>query len=96
MIAVVGRYLARPGTEEEVAQRLREYAPIVRAEPGCAGFTVYRNRDEPGEFVLHEIYQAQEELDAHLSSPHYEAVARARIHPLLADRQVAFYEPLEY
>lgn len=94
VIVVVAHYRAAPGNADAVAAALQEYAPQVRSEPGCAGFDAHRRRDDPAEFVLYERYLGQTEFDAHVASAHYEAIARDRIRPLLADRTVAFYEPL--
>lgn len=95
MIVIVARYRARPGAAEDVAAALREYTPLVRAESGCVGFAAHRNRDDPDEFMLYESYRGQAEFDAHASSPHYATIARDRIRPLLSERSVTFYEPLD-
>lgn len=42
-------------------------------EPGCKAFNVIRQIDDPTRFVLHEIYDDQAALDAHKTTPHYQA-----------------------
>jgi quinol monooxygenase YgiN len=95
MISIIARYRACAGAETDVSRALVEYAPIVRAEPGCLSFEVYRSVDEPAEFIVHEQYRGPAEAEAHTSSEHYATIARDRIRPLLAERQVARYQRLE-
>lgn len=66
MIVIMATYRARAGVADGIATALREYAPLVQAEPGCLGFTAHRNRDDPDEFVLYERYLGQAEFDVHV------------------------------
>ena len=88
MIAIVARYRAAEGCDQDVAGLLREYAPLCRAEPGCALFVVQQSRDDPRDFVLYEHYRDDAALDAHRASPHFAEVAQGRIWPLLESREV--------
>jgi (4S)-4-hydroxy-5-phosphonooxypentane-2,3-dione isomerase len=94
-VIVVARYRAQPDQADEVARLLGRYSPLVREEPGCLGFAAARSRTEPAEFVLHEHYSDQDAFDAHVASTHYAEIARDRIRPLLAERAVEFYDPVE-
>ncbi|MGE3288623.1 MAG: putative quinol monooxygenase [Pseudonocardia sp.] len=94
-VVVVAHYRVRPGAADEVAAALREYTGLVRAEPGCLGFTAHRDRADPEAFALYESYRSQADLDAHVASEHYARIARDRIRPLLAERTVAFYDVLD-
>jgi len=95
MIDVVAKYVAVAGSEESVARALQEYAPLTRAEAGCERFVVLRSRDQPQDFVLYEEYLDLEALDSHRSSAHFSAVARDRIWPMLAGRDVTICDVLE-
>jgi quinol monooxygenase YgiN len=94
MIVVVAKYLAAEGMAEPVGAALIDYAPLTRAEPGCATFTVLRSRDEPRLFVLYEAYRDLEALDAHRASEHFSTVARDRIWPMLESRDVTLCDAL--
>ncbi|HSJ29503.1 MAG TPA: antibiotic biosynthesis monooxygenase family protein [Acidimicrobiia bacterium] len=94
MIAVVARYRVTEGKADEVARELATYAEEVRTEPGCVTFVANRGIEDDHEFVLYEVYEDRDALDAHVASEHYEAVAVGRIRPLLADRQVTLLTPL--
>ena len=42
-------------------------------EPGCLRFDVCRVIDDPGAYVLYEVYSDDQALDYHRMTPHYEA-----------------------
>lgn len=94
MVVVVARYRARVGNTEAVAAALRDYVPLVHAEPGCLAFIVHRARDDLREFLLYEHYRDDAALDAHRASAHFRAVARVRIWPLLERREAVLYDEL--
>jgi (4S)-4-hydroxy-5-phosphonooxypentane-2,3-dione isomerase len=94
-VIVIARYRAQPDQADEVARQLGLYSPRVREEPGCLGFAAARSRTDPADFVLHEQYHDQDAFDAHVASTHYTEIARDRIRPLLAERAVEFYDPVE-
>jgi quinol monooxygenase YgiN len=53
-------------------------AQSVAKDPGCRRFDVYVDEESATRFVVHEVYDSQEALDAHRASPHflaYKAVA---------------------
>ncbi len=50
---------------------LRNAATSLKSEPGCHRFDVCRDPQDPARFVLYEIYENQEAIDAHLRSAHY-------------------------
>ena len=93
-VAVVARYQVKPGQGDEVARLLRGHVAASRAEPGCLQFTVLRSAEDPDSFLLYERYVSREAVDAHRASPHFAAIAQARIWPLLADRSADLYQPL--
>lgn len=94
MITILATYVAAPGNEEELAEALRGYVPMVLTEPGCIAFDVYRGIDEPRLFILVEQYTDRAAIDAHIASDHYSGVAVDHIRPLLESRQVDFLEDL--
>lgn len=95
MIAVVARYRVAEGAEESVAEALREYVPLTRAEAGCEMFVVNRSREEPREFVLYEQYRDAEAFEAHRASEHFASIAQGRIWPLLDSREVTLCDVME-
>ena len=90
----MARYRARVGNAEAIAAALRDYVPLVRAEPGCLACTVHRAQQDRREFLLYEQYRDDDALDAHRASTHFRAVARVRIWPLLERRESVLYDVL--
>lgn len=50
----------------ELIDALREYLPLVRAEPGVEAFYVTARKDDPNTFVFYEVYKSQAAQDFHL------------------------------
>lgn len=83
-------------TEADLPQVL-EYAaaarPLSLAEPGCLGYEILQDTEDPTHVVLVEHYRDSAALDAHLESSHYQDLVVGRIRPLLADRAVELLQP---
>lgn len=58
------------------------------AEPGCLGYEVFQQIDEPGALLLLEHYRDGAALEAHRHAAHYRTLALERIVPLLVGRHV--------
>ena len=56
----------QPPRRAELIAALREYLPLVRAEPGVEAFYVTARKDDPNTFVFYEIYKSQAAQDFHL------------------------------
>jgi quinol monooxygenase YgiN len=56
----------QPQRRAELIEALREYLPLVRAEPGVEAFYVTARKDDPNTFVFYEVYRAQAAQDFHL------------------------------
>ena len=56
----------QPQRRAELVEALREYLPLVRAEPGVEAFYVTARKDDPNTFVFYEIYKSQAAQDFHL------------------------------
>ena len=56
----------QPQRRAELVDALREYLPLVRAEPGVEAFYVTAQKDDPNTFVFYEIYRSHAAQDFHL------------------------------
>ena len=56
----------QPQRRAELIEVLREYLPLVRAEPGVEAFYITARKDDPNTFVFYEIYKSQAAQDFHL------------------------------
>jgi quinol monooxygenase YgiN len=76
-------------------ERVSEVLPLVAAlrqrslaEPGCLGYDVFRNTDDPGLVLLLERYRDGAAIEAHRNSLHYQELVVRRIIPMLSSREV--------
>ena len=56
----------QPQRRAELIEVLREYLPLVRAEPGVEAFYIAARKDDPNIFVFYEVYKSQAAQDFHL------------------------------
>jgi quinol monooxygenase YgiN len=56
----------QPQRRAELMDALREYLPLVRAEPGVEAFYVATREDDLNTFVFYEIYKSKAAQDFHL------------------------------
>src|SRR5262245_3954667 len=56
----------QPQRRAELIEALREYLPLVRAEPGVEAFYVAAQKEDPNAFVFYEVYKSQAAQDFHL------------------------------
>lgn len=82
-VRVVARVVARPGQVEELRALLRGLIEPTRKEPGCVTYELLQNTTDPTDFTFVEEWRSEEELDAHLHSPHV-TQARSRLSALAA------------
>ena len=56
----------QPQRRSELIEAVREYLPLVRAEPGVEAFYVTARNNDPDTFVFFEVYKSQAAQDFHL------------------------------
>ena len=56
----------QPQRRSELIEAVREYLPLVRAEPGVEAFYVTARNNDPNTFVFFEVYKSQAAQDFHL------------------------------
>ena len=90
-IDVVALITAKPGSEDAVREALSELVEPTRAEEGCIDYYLTVSAADPTVFVTVERWRSQENLDAHMRTPHIAAAFAAAgehlaappaIHPL--------------
>ena len=57
---------AAPGKGAALAQAMRARCLEVAKEPGCGQFEVFQSALDPDRLALHELWQDQAALDAHM------------------------------
>ena len=73
-IVVVGSFTARPGKEAEGLAAFEELVEPTHAEDGCILYALHRGTDDPARLAFIERWESREALDAHLASPHIQAI----------------------
>jgi quinol monooxygenase YgiN len=81
-IFIFGRFHARPGNEEAVADAIANVLGPTRAEPGCIGIQAFRSIRDPRLFYIHSRWISEEAFDIHASLPHTVSFL-GRVEPLI-------------
>ena len=81
MQALIVEFVIKPPFIEAFAQAIIENARASRdTEPGCRQFDVCRDAADPALFFLYELYDDEAAIQAHLRSPHFQALDQATAH----------------
>lgn len=59
-----------PEGGEAVKAGLAELVAATRAEEGCIAYEAFESTAVPGTYVTIETWRSQEDLDAHMQTPH--------------------------
>jgi quinol monooxygenase YgiN len=81
---------AREGQHLLLEAELRALVGPTRKEEGCLQYDLHREADQPGLFLLHEVWASREHHTAHTKTPHF-LRWNARKDALLASRESAFW-----
>jgi len=94
-LTIFGRFHARPGQAEAVAQAIGEVGRPTRAESGCLAFQAYRSIQDTDLFFIHSRWTDEAAFEAHSALAHtvrfLAAVEPLIDHPLSVSRT----QPLE-
>lgn len=84
MIGIVATIRIQPGKQAEFEAAMKSFVAEVRSkEPGTRHYTMTRKQGSTTEYVMMEQYTTQADIDAHNSTPHFQALL-GKIGPLLA------------
>ena len=73
-LTVIALFHARPGKEAELRAVLTGLLAPTRAEAGCINYDLHASPDDAAKFLFHENWTSQVALDAHMQSPHINAL----------------------
>jgi autoinducer 2-degrading protein len=89
MFSLVVQVQVRPERREEFLAAISANAEAsVRDEPGCLRFDVSSVADDPGRFVLYELYVDAVAFEAHKAAPHFATWREAAGRMLVPGSQV--------
>ena len=92
-VTLVVTLRAKEGQHMLLEAELRALIAPSRKEVGCLRFDLHGCVDQPGAFLLHEVWGAREDHTAHTRTPHF-LRWNARKDSLLASREAAFWHQL--
>lgn len=76
MISVVATMAVRSGAEAAFESAMADLAAQVRAnEPGCKLYTLVKDAETPGRYLVLELYDDEAAMRAHGESAHFRAAA---------------------
>jgi quinol monooxygenase YgiN len=67
---VIARITAKPDKVGEMTELLRRLIEPTRAEPGCVGYELLHNADDPTDFTFVEEWADDAALAAHFETDH--------------------------
>jgi quinol monooxygenase YgiN len=94
-VALIVKWIAKPETQEEIADILTTMRELVRHEPGCLSYEVFRSSEDPQEFMLVEVYKDDAAVADHGKTAYFKSHVLDRAIPALQSRQRGLYRPLE-
>ncbi|TCT05494.1 putative quinol monooxygenase [Aquabacter spiritensis] len=92
-VKILAILVARPDKADDLAALLGTMVGASRAEPGNLRYDLWRDRADPGRFVLDELYVDETSVAAHRATAHFQHYL-SRIGDL-ADRSVMTLDPRE-
>jgi quinol monooxygenase YgiN len=95
MYAIVARYFAQEGKDDEIAEILRSMIPIALGEPGCRMYAINRSPEDPRRFLLYEQYVDEAAFAEHAASEPVQRNIFGRVIPMLVSREREVYETIE-
>jgi quinol monooxygenase YgiN len=68
MITILFHMQAKAGREDDFVAQARDLVATTRAEDeGCINYSIYRQTDNPRQFVLFEQWRGPDALNAHIT-----------------------------
>jgi quinol monooxygenase YgiN len=69
-IFIFGRFCARAGCEDALAEAVRDVVPPTREEHGCLEIHGFRSISDPRLFYVHSCWVDESAFDEHTKLPH--------------------------
>ena len=94
MLIVAGTFTSAPGAREQVLDHAGEAMAATRQEEGCHSYVFSPDVDDPNLIRLYELWEGEEELNAHLQTAHI-AEFRQATEGLIVGRSVHIFTVTE-
>jgi quinol monooxygenase YgiN len=74
ILTVVAAFQAKPGKEKELHTALVGLVAPTRKEAGCLNYDLHASPEDPAKFLFHENWAGKAHHDAHMQTPHIQAL----------------------
>ena len=75
-LTIIATLRAKQGQESRAREVLRGMLAPTHAEDGCIDYDLHESLDDSRLFVFYENWTSAAHLDAHLKTPHFQALAK--------------------
>jgi quinol monooxygenase YgiN len=75
-LTIIATLRAKQGQESRAREALRGMLGPTHAESGCINYDLHESQSDPALFVFYENWTSPAHLDAHLKTPHFQALAK--------------------
>ncbi|MGD0189392.1 MAG: putative quinol monooxygenase [Rhizomicrobium sp.] len=94
-VGIVATLKAQEGKESEFEAVFRELAAAVRAnEPGNKLYSVFRSRKDKGTYIVMEMYENEDAVQAHRKADHFRAAGPKIGAALAGAPDVAYFDAI--
>jgi len=80
---IIAEIVAKPEKADELRALLVPFTEKARTEPGCQHYALLEVQSEPGRFLTYETWADKAAIDAHMKTPHIQALV-PKLEPILA------------
>lgn len=94
-VKMIARFTARPEQQQALRKTLQALIEPTRREQGCLRYELWHNQSNPMDFTFVEEWTSEAALEAHLRTPHIEALFKTLLELDVAEPEVFKYTALE-
>jgi len=87
-VVVIGSAQGISQNREEVVRRVKKLQDAARKEAGCAEYNWTQSIDDPNKFIIFELWDSEQNLQAHLDSEHVKEFKQVVPDLFVSDPQV--------
>ncbi len=91
MIITIATLISKPEKQEDLASMLAQLAAASRNDPGCISYSFHVDIEDPTTFRSIEMWESEDQMNAHMQTPHIGAAIAAAPDLLATELQIDSY-----
>ena len=91
MVVLTAILKAAEGKGDAVEAEFKALVPKVMKDPGTLNYAIHRAVDDPTKFLVYEVYESREALQAHGQTEHFKAFGAATRGMFAARAELQFW-----